>query len=109
MDIDTYNLLNPPFEFDEDALTPRKREILAWIKTNHIELRSLDPRNSRNIRSLRVYIPLELSRPNMVGPFHALRPSLSAPLLELFDDKFKLEYVESYPSADKYWVVAFYK
>jgi hypothetical protein len=105
MNADTINPCNPPFEFAEESLTPRKREILGWLKTNQIQLRSLDPENPHSMKSLRVYIPIELSRTNM-EPFLVLAPSLSDPLLELFDYEFLLEYVDSYPWADKYRFVA---
>jgi len=95
----------PIFEFDERSLTPRKREILAWLKAKKIELRSLNPENPHNMDDLRVYIPLALSRANM-DPFLVLTPVLSAPLVELFDYEFTLEYVDSYPDADKFRYVA---
>ncbi len=103
MDTDTTNRINPPFEFDEEMLTSRKREILAWLKIKQIELRSLGS-NPRSMKSLRVYIPIELSRANM-EPFLVLKPSLSDPLLELFDYKYELEYVDSYPWVDKYRLI----
>ena len=104
MDPETYNRLNPPFEFAEASLTPRKRAILAWLEANQITLRSLDPENPRSMTSLRVYIPISLSRAN-TAEFLELSPPLSDPLIELFDYEFTLEYVDSYPWADMYRLV----
>ena len=104
MDPETYDRLNPPFEFAEASLTPRKRAILAWLEANQIRLRSSDPENPRSMTSLRVYIPIDLSRADM-AEFLELAPPLSDPLIELFDYEFTLEYVDSYPWADKYRLI----
>jgi len=57
------------------------------------------------MEGLRAYIPLALNRANM-DSFLVLTPVLSDPLLELFDYEYTLEYVDSYPNADKFRYVA---
>jgi len=67
-----------------------------------IRLVQWDPENPKNMEALRVYIPLKLSRANIKNRSLELTPALSEPLIELFDYKFALEYVDSYPNEDKF-------
>lgn len=94
--------MNAPFQFAEESLTPRKREILSWLKAHRCSMVSLDPRDPQSLTAFRIYIPAHLSRASKsiasdgdASVFDLVR--------ELFDYKFVLDYVDSYPSnEDKY-------
>jgi hypothetical protein len=94
--------MNTPFQFAEASLTPRKREILAWLKAHRCQMVSLDSGDPQRIEAFRIYIPLHLSR-EPKSRACAGEPSVFDLVRELFDDKFALAYVDSYPSnEDKY-------
>ncbi len=98
--------MNRPYDFPPGTLTIRKTDILAWLKMNEVRMCNLDLEKPSSVDAFRVYIPLHLSRVDRVNQT-GTTTCVFALISELFDDKFKLEFLESYPSnEDKYRLAA---
>jgi hypothetical protein len=94
--------MDSPFQFPQGSITPRKREILAWLKAHRCQMDSLDPGDPQSLEAFRMYIPLHLSREPESRACGG-EPSVFDLVRELFDYKFALAYVDSYPwNVDKY-------